>query len=276
MPETEHFIKDTLFSVVDIVFKNENIRKLFEEAIKNYLITKFYEKVEEAYKETEIGISLIELLIEFLNKKYSEQKNKTFDEFKRPSLTETIEAIRKEYPDLSGVLDTFELLVNKRVPRRTFEAVKTVSDLFNFLIEKHGIDVSKLSPEFYTTFEDKSNTIISILVGRGYVPEKITPTKKIDLGPIYDKIAEVLNRLYKMLGPLSEHFNIYRVRQDLKDRVELNIGILVNGILPDVDKKLSKDIESLGSKGTEIFSKVIENCIEYFTDKISEAFLRII
>jgi hypothetical protein len=278
MPETESFVKNTLFSAIDTAFETEEVKDVLKKAIKDYLITKFYEKVGKSYKETKIGEPIVDLLIEFLNEKYSGQVGKIFGEFKRSSLDETIEAIRKKYPNLASVLNVLKSLASGRVPPRVLGAEKVVSDFFDFLTKKYGIDVSKLSPQFYATFKDKSLTIIDILEGHGYLPKlsKTVPTEKIDLSPIYGKFANILKQLYRMLGPLSQYLNIYLTRQDFKDRVMTHIGVLVNTVSSDVSEELSKDIESLGDTGKEIFNKVTENCVKYFTNKIYETFLRIV
>jgi hypothetical protein len=279
MSETKYFIKNILFSAIDTVFKAKDARDVLKEAIKDYLITKFREKVREVYEETEVSAPLVDLLIEFLNKKYSERiGNKTFNEFKRSSLDETIEAIREAYPALTSVLNVFKSVVSEKIPAQTLRASEAISNLLDFLAEKYNIDIKKLSPEFWATPENKSNTIIDILKGRGYLPElpKKTPsTKKIDLSPIYDKIANVLKQLYSTLEPLSEHLNIYLTRREFfEDRIAFYINVLINEVLPDVEKELSEYIESLGPKGEETFNKVIENCAIYFVKEIYNAFLQ--
>ena len=279
IPETESFIKDTLFFVIDAAFDSEKVKDILKKAIKNYLITKFYEKVEKSYKETEIGEPIVDLLIEFLNEKYSGQIGRTFDEFKRSSLDETIEAIRKKYPSLTSALNVFKSLVGGRVPARVLGAGEAVSNLFDFLTKKHGIDVNKLPARYRTTFEDKSKTIMDILAGHSYLPrlpKTTVPTEEIDLSPIYDKFAGVLKQLYRMSRPFSQYLNIYLTRQDFKDRVMAHIRTLVGIVSSDVSEELSKDIESLGDAGKEIFNEVVENCVKYFTDKIYRTFLEIV
>jgi hypothetical protein len=286
IPKTEHYAEKTLFSVIDAAFKNESVRDILKKAIKNYFRNKFYEKVKEVYKETEVGTPLVNLLIEFLNKKYPGWiDDKTLNELKREqelkqlSLNETIEAIRKKYPDLTSVLNVFKSLVSRKIPTQAPGAFDAVSNLLDFLAKKHGIDLKRLPPEYWATFTNKSETIIDILEGHGYLPKlppKILPTKEIDLDPIYNKFAGILKQLYDALGPLSEHLNIYLTRQEFKDRIKHHINVLIDEVLPDVEKELSEYIESLGPKGEEIFNTIIKNCAEYFTNEIFNAFLMIV